>query len=75
MKSSMIAICDSLPIVRSLRQNVSYYLLDQEGQIGAGETQVRRGDAMVFDIRGHMLVMGVGTGERRIVRMREGVDQ
>ena len=51
----------------------SLNLSNQKRQIGAGEGKFRREDAVVFDIRGNMLVVRVGGGQRRVLRVRERV--
>jgi hypothetical protein len=55
-----------------LRPSSAQHLLDlsnQERQVGLDERQVRGGHAVVFDIGGNVLVVGVGGGQRRVVRM------
>jgi hypothetical protein len=44
-------------------------LINQERKIGGGKTQTRGRNPVMLDVRWDMFMMGMGTGERRIVGM------
>ena len=56
-----------------LVQDVPLDLFDHKRQIGPGESQIGRYDTVMFDIRGDVLVVGIGTGERGILGMGERI--
>ena len=69
-------VCYRLPVVLTghwLAQDFSLNLLNQEGQVGTGEAQIRRRDAVTLDIRRNVFMMRVGTGKRRIAGMRKRI--
>lgn len=51
-------------------QYLAFDFFDEEGQVGAGEAQIRGRDAMVLDARWYMLMVRMSGGQRRIVGMR-----
>jgi len=48
-------------------QQAALDLCDQKPKIGVSQTEAGRWDAVVFDVRGDVLVMGMGTGQVGIV--------
>ena len=56
-----------------LLQHLALDLFDEEWQVGAGEAQAGGWYAMMFDVGRHVLVVGVGTSQRRVIRVREGI--
>ena len=58
---------DAGPAAASPRRRNALNLFDQQGQIGAIEAQPGGWDTMMFDVRRHMLVVGSGAGQSRIV--------
>ena len=49
-----------------LVQYLTLDFFDEKGQVGAGEAQVGSRNAVVFDVRRHVLVMGMRAGQRRV---------
>lgn len=56
-----------------LLQHLALNFADQEGEVGVSEAEIRRGDAIVFDVGRHMLVVWMRAGQRWIVWVRGGV--
>ncbi|MDH7487429.1 MAG: hypothetical protein QHJ81_14295 [Anaerolineae bacterium] len=52
-----------------MTQKRLFDLSDQERQIGLSEAEIGRGNAMVFDVRGDVFVVGMGAGQRWIIGM------
>ena len=56
----------------ALLQHLALDLFDKERLVGTSEAQVGGWDAMMFDVGRHVLVVGIGTSQRRVIRVREG---
>ena len=57
----------------ALLQHLALDLFDEERLVGTGEAQVGGWDTMVLDVGRHVLVVGVGTSQRRVIRVRKRV--
>jgi len=52
-----------------MAQKLALDFCNQEGKVGAVKAQPRRGDAVMFDVGGDMLVMRVSRRQCEVMRM------
>jgi len=51
----------------ALLQHLALDFFDEEGQVGAGETQVGGGDAIVLNVGRNVFMVGIRAGQRWII--------